>query len=453
MSVFRAYDIRGIVDEDFDLIRVERLGRACGHYFRERGHRHAVIGHDCRLSSPGYAAALSAGMAAMGLDVIGIGMVPTPVLYFAVGDLNHAAGVMITASHNPPQYNGFKIWEGKSTIYGEELQILRRLYEADCPPATLPGLISRADVIPEYEAAVLSRVTLSRPLKVVVDGGNGAGGELCARLLSRMGAEVIPLYCRPDGTFPNHHPDPVIEENMRDLKAAVLEHKADLGLGLDGDADRLGVMDESGRLLCGDEVLAVYAHELLARCPGATIIGDVKCSDRLFADIKAHGGEGVMSPTGHSLIKARMQELGAQLAGEMSGHLFFKDGWFGFDDAVYGAARFLDIFSRLQAPASTLPRWPQAFTTREINIPCPEERKPAVMRALKAHFKALYPVLEMDGARVRFPQGWGLVRPSNTQPVLVTRYEADSPEALQSIQDEVGAALHACLRMGSGTAE
>lgn len=436
-SVFRAYDIRGLVDVDFDVERVERLGRACGRYFLDSGLRDAVVGHDCRLSSPDYAEALSRGMASMGLDVMGIGMVPTPVLYFAAGHLERRAAVMITASHNPPQYNGFKIWAGKSTIYGEELQRLRSLYEGDPTPAAIPGLISTTDVLPDYEAAVLSRTTLSRPLKIVLDGGNGAGGLVCSRILAGMGAEVIPLYCEPDGTFPNHHPDPVVEENMVDLRAAVLAHKADLGLGLDGDADRLGVMDENGRLLFGDEVLAIYAHELLKRCPGASVIGDVKCSDRLFEDINTHGGNAIMSPTGHSLIKARMQETGALLAGEMSGHMFFKDGWFGFDDAVYGAARLLHILSTLSAPVSTLPGWPEAFATREINISCSDDAKVAVVERVKAHFRATHPVLELDGARIRFPHGWGLVRPSNTQPVLVTRYEADSPEALRAIQSEV----------------
>lgn len=440
-TVFRAYDIRGLVDVDFDLERVERLGRACGQYFSDLGLRAAVVGHDCRLSSPGYAEALSRGMAAMGLDVVGIGMVPTPALYFAAGHLERRAAVMITASHNPPQYNGFKVWAGKSTIYGEELQRLRALYEADPTPAAAPGLISSTDILPDYEATILSRVTLSRPLKVVLDGGNGAGGLVCSRILSNMGAEVIPLYCEPDGTFPNHHPDPVIEANMADLRTAVLAHKADLGLGLDGDADRIGVMDETGRLLFGDEVLAIYARELLRRCPGASVIGDVKCSDRLFDDINAQGGNAIMSPTGHSLIKARMQETGALLAGEMSGHMFFKEGWFGFDDALYGAARLLHLLSALTVPVSTLPGWPPAFATREINIPCPDDAKVAVVERVKAHFRATHPVLELDGARIRFPHGWGLVRPSNTQPVLVTRYEADSPEALKAIQSEVEAVI------------
>lgn len=440
-SVFRAYDIRGLVDQDFDGPRVTRLGRALGRYFLDRGLRSAVMGRDCRLSSPEYHEALGYGMTSMGVDVISVGMVPTPALYFAIGYLKRLAGVMITASHNPPEYNGFKIWAGKSTIWGEELDQLAALYAADPQPdphglaQPVPhGLLSSADILPAYEEAVLSRVSLARPLKVVVDGGNGAGGELCARILSRMGAEVIPLYCKPDGTFPNHHPDPVIEANMLGLREAVLRNKADVGLGLDGDADRLGLMDEAGRLLCGDEALAIYAADLLTRTPGATVIADVKCSSRLFDDITARGGQPFMSPTGHSLIKSKLLELDAPLAGEMSGHLFFNENWFGFDDALYGAALLLHILSRQDRPLSALPGWPVAFATREINLPCPEEKKAATVEAVKAYYRPLYPTLELDGARVSFPHGWGLVRASNTQPVLVTRYEADSPETLADIR-------------------
>lgn len=454
-SVFRAYDIRGLVDQDFDEPRVARLGRALGRYFLGRGLRSAIIGHDCRLSSPAYHGALAQGITSMGIDVISVGMVPTPAFYFAVGYLKHSAGVMITASHNPPEYNGFKVWAGKTTIFGKEIERLAALYEAE-PALPLPtatstsavapnGLLSSVDILPAYEDAVCSRVSLARPLKVVVDGGNGAGGELCARILSRMGAEVIPLYCTPDGTFPNHHPDPVIEANMLGLREAVCRHKADLGLGLDGDADRLGLMDEAGRLLCGDEALAVYAADLLTRKPGSTIIADVKCSSRLFDDLTARGGQPLMSPTGHSLIKAKLLELDAPLAGEMSGHLFFNDNWFGFDDALYGAALLLHILSRQGQPLSALPGWPPAFATREINLPCPDDRKFATVEAVKAHYRPLYPTLELDGARVTFPRGWGLVRASNTQPVLVTRYEADSPQALDSIRSDMESVVRTLL--------
>lgn len=454
MSVFRAYDIRGLVDEDFDAVRVERLGRACGRYFKERGLSSAVLARDCRFSSPAYHDALALGMSAAGVDVISVGMAPTPVLYFAVKHLGHAAGVMVTASHNPPQYNGFKIWAGQTTIHGEEIQKIRSLYEADAPlPATAPGLISSLNILPAYTEAVLSRVRLqpSRPLRVVVDGGNGVGGELCVAILRMLGAaagpgalEVIPLFCEPDGGFPNHHPDPVVEENMRQLRDKVLLEKADLGIGLDGDADRLALMDETGRLLCGDELLSLYARDVLSRCPGGMVMGDVKCSTRLFDDIRAHGGEPLMWCTGHSLVKAKMLETGAPLAGEMSGHMFFNEGWFGFDDAIYGAARFLALFAAQTSPLSALPGWPPAFSTREINLPSTDDHKFAIVEAVKAHFKAIQPVIEVDGARVVFPHGWGLVRASNTQPVLVTRYEADSAQELDAIRAEMERVIAAC---------
>jgi len=344
--------------------------------------------------------------------------------------------VMITASHNPPRYNGFKIWSGDGTLYGEEIQAIRRLFAAgDFPEGR--GLVSHVDILPAYVEAVCSRLHLTRPMKVVVDGGNGAGGPACVAALTRLGAEVIPLHCEPDGRFPNHHPDPTIEANMQDLIAAVRAEGAEVGFGLDGDGDRLGVVDARGRLLAGDEVLAVYAHELLERKPGSRILGDVKCSERLFADLKARGGDPEMWITGHSLIKARMKESGAQLAGELSGHMFFADGWYGFDDAIYGAARLLAVLSARNVPLTELPGWPPAFSTREIQMPCPEERKAAIIQYAQEHFAERHPVNRLDGARVSFAHGWGLVRASNTQPVLVLRFEADSPEALDAIRSEM----------------
>jgi len=434
--VFRAYDIRGIIDQDFDAAWVERLGQACGAYFLARGQKCAVLGHDCRPSSPVFLEALLQGLSGAGVDCVCIGMTPTPALYFAVKELNKAAGIMITASHNPPQYNGFKIWSGVSTLYGEEIQELRRIFAAGVFPQGR-GLVSHIDIMPAYVETICSRLHLKRPMKVVVDGGNGAGGPGCVAALTRLGAEVIPLYCEPDGRFPNHHPDPTVEANMRDLIAAVQAEGAEVGLALDGDGDRLGVVDAHGRLLAGDEVLAIYAHELLERKPGSRILGDVKCSDRLFADVKARSGDPEMWITGHSLIKARMQKTGAQLAGELSGHLFFADGWYGFDDAIYGAARLLAILSARKTPLTELPGWPPAFATREIHLPCPEMRKVAIIQRAQDHFAQKYPVNRLDGARVRFEHGWGLVRASNTQAVLVLRFEADSPEALKAIRMEM----------------
>ncbi len=433
-GVFRAYDIRGIVEKDFDAAWVEGLGRACGAYFLERGQTSAVVGHDCRHSSPLFHSALIRGLSKTGVDVISVGMAPTPVLYFAVRHLRRQAGIMITASHNPPEYNGFKIWSGATTVHGAEIRRIRELLEAGEFPSGR-GLTSAHDILASYTEAILTRVRLSRPLKVVVDGGNGVGGPVLVEVLRRLGAEVVPLYCEPDGAFPHHHPDPAIEANMVDLVARVRSEGAELGLGLDGDADRLGVVDAAGRLLNGDELLAVFARDVLERCPGALIMGDVKCSERLFEDIRQRGGKALMGVTGHSIAKARMLETGAALAGELSGHIFFNEGWYGFDDALYGAARLLDILTRRETPLTALPGWPPAFSTREIQLPCADEHKFAVVRAAQEWFRQRYPVEDMDGARVRFPYGWALVRASNTQPALVLRCEADSPERLASLLD------------------
>ena len=340
---------------------------------------------------------------------------------------------MITASHNPPQYNGFKIWAGTTTIHGTDIQQIRELLESGAFLAGA-GLVCEHNISPSYEDAILARARLSRPMKVVVDGGNGVGGPTLLRVLRRMGVDAVPLYCEPDGAFPHHHPDPMVEENMRELMARVCSEGADLGIGLDGDADRLGVVDAQGRLLAGDELLAIYAQDLLERQPGALILGDVKCSQRLFADIRQRGGEARMCVTGHSLVKALMQETRAPLAGELSGHMFFNEGWFGFDDAIYGAARLLDILSRKKTPLTALPGWPPAFSTREIQIPCPEDRKFSVVRQAQCYYGERFPMSDIDGARVAFPHGWGLVRASNTQPVLVLRFEADSPDHLKTLR-------------------
>ena len=439
-AVFRAYDIRGLVDKDFNVEWVKELGKACGTYFINHDIRTAVVGRDCRLSSPAYHDAVIAGLLSTGVDVISVGQVASPVFYFAVTHLNLSGGIMITASHNPSQYNGFKIWAGASTIFGEEIQKIRQLMDGGTFNEG-DGLVSAHNIVPAYVDAVLSRVELHRPLKVVVDGGNGMGGELAADLLERMGATVIRQFCEPDGTFPNHHPDPVVEENMRQLKERILKEGADLGIGLDGDADRLGVMDENGRLLFGDELLSLFARELLTRKPGATVIGEVKCSHLMYKDIEAHGGNPLMWITGHSFIKAKMREVNAALAGEMSGHIFFSDNWFGFDDGIYGAARFADIFTGQSKPLSTLPGWPKTAKTPEIHLPCPDEIKFAVVEKAQAYFRNKYTVSEIDGVRVIRPDGWGLIRASNTQPSLILRFEAETENAMNELRQEMEAPL------------
>lgn len=435
-TIFRAYDIRGIAGQDFDESWVEQLGKACGTRFLAAGETSAVVAHDCRLTSPAYYQALIRGLSSTGLDIIRIGMVPSPCLYFAVRTLHRHAGVMITASHNPSEYNGFKIWLGETTLFEEGIQDIRRIMERG-EFAHGAGLISDMDILPAYVDDVVTRLGPCAPFKVVLDAGNGAGGPVCLEVLRRMGAEVIPLYCDPDGRFPNHHPDPVKEENMLALRAAVLEHKADIGLGLDGDGDRVGAMDSTGRLLYGDELVAIYARDLLSRHPGALILGDIKCSQRLFDDIIARGGQPEMCRTGHSVVKARLREVNGLLAGELSGHMFHAENWYGFDDATYSAARLLAVLTRLKLPLSALPGWPPACNTPELNLPCPDASKFDVVSRVQAHFRALYPMSDIDGARVSFPDGWGLVRASNTSPSLVLRFEASTPAALARIRAEM----------------
>ncbi len=438
-GVFRAYDIRGVAGRDLDAARAERLGRACGTLFAASGERRAAVGHDCRLSSPELYAALIRGLCGAGVDVIRIGQVPSPCLYFAVRHLNLRAGIMVTASHNPPEYNGFKVWLGESTLYEDGIQEIRRIMERG-DFAEGSGLVSDLDIAPIYVDDVVARLTARgpcRPFKVVLDAGNGAAGPVCLDALRRLGAEVVPLYCEPDGRFPHHHPDPTKEENMLDLRAALREHGAEIGLGLDGDGDRLGVMDRTGRLLYGDELVAIYARDVLARHPGARILGDVKCSQRLFDDVAARGGVPEMCRTGHSVVKARLKECGGLLAGELSGHMFHVEDWYGFDDATYSAGRLLAALTRLGLPLEDLPGWPPAWNTPEINMFCPDDAKAAVVAKARDWYRGRLPMSEVDGARVLFEGGWGLVRASNTSPSLVLRFEADSPERLAAIREDM----------------
>lgn len=436
-SVFRAYDIRGVVDRDFDAHWVHQLGRACGAYFLRHGWTRAVVGRDARHSSPDYAAAMARGLADTGVDAVLLGMVPTPVFYFACVRLGIPAGVMVTASHNPPEFNGFKIWGGKTTLHSEQIAAIRDLMLAgDYPEGA--GLVSDHDILPTYLREVAALVDIPRPVRVVLDGGNGAAGEVCADLLERAGVSVDRLYCEPDGDFPNHHPDPVVEANIGDLKARVVQTGADMGIGLDGDGDRIGLVDEKGRLVDGDRLLACYAREILSRKPGAAILADVKCSQQLFDDIEAHGGRAVMGVTGHSTMKARLLEEGAEFGGEMSGHMFFSDRFFGYDDAAYAALRVAELAASDQyagRPVSSwLDDWPELFSTPEIRAHCPEDIKFAVVDRVLQALRHDHEVVDMDGVRVIFPDGWGLVRASNTQAAITLRFEARSPERLAEIR-------------------
>jgi len=459
LRIFRAYDIRGIVGRDFDADWVERLGRACGAYFLSLGHKRAVVGHDCRLTSPEFQARLVRGLASAGVDVLFLDMVATPVCYFAIRHLGYQAGVMITASHNPSEYNGFKVWAGRSTIHSGEIRKLAALMEPGAEPSAAvgspsegAGLASFHDIVPAYLETLTALVRLERSVKVVLDGGNGAAGLVARDLLTRAGAEVVELFCEPDGRFPNHHPDPVEEKNLVALKATVLKTGAELGIGLDGDGDRIGVVDEKGQVVHGDRLLAVFARQVLGEKPGAAIIGDVKCSHLLFQDIARHGGRPIMSATGHSLIKDRLLSENAALAGEMSGHMFFADRYYGFDDAPYAALRLVEILSRSDRPASRLLEdWPATFVTPELRVDCPEHIKFAVADRARAEFAKSYTLEGDDGARLVFPDGWALVRASNTQPALVLRFEAESARRLAELRrlveeplarwiDELGAA-------------
>lgn len=455
-AVFRAYDIRGVVDQDFTASWMERLGRAFGTWLSERGLGRVVLGRDGRASSPEYQLAMARGLLATGRDVLLGGCMATPVLYHAVHSLGTRAGGMVTASHNPPEYNGWKLWGGDTVLSPEEIQEVRYIFERGVF-AVGRGVLGSHDPIPSWleEVAGLERIQPpangAKPLHIVVDGGNGPAGTLTADLLERAGAEagirVERLFCDVDSAFPNHHPDPVVEENMRQLQERVKTVGADLGLGLDGDGDRLGVVDETGELWPGDRLLALFARDVLTRVPGARIIADVKCSQRLFDDIETHGGEAVMGVTGHSIMKRALREQGAALAGELSGHIFFGQGFFGWDDAAYAALRLTALVSRSSRPVSRmLEGWSPAESTPEIRIPCPDEHKFEVVRRVQKDLEKQHRIIDVDGVRVLHPGGWGLVRASNTQPELTLRFEAATRTQLEELRTVVCDAVNRAVR-------
>ncbi|MFQ6671685.1 MAG: phosphomannomutase/phosphoglucomutase [Candidatus Tectimicrobiota bacterium] len=433
--IFREYDIRGIVDEDLTPSVVTTLGRAYGAYLGANGSKTVAVGYDARVHSPLFRDALIEGITSTGLNVVDVGMVPTPLVYFALYQFDLDGGVMITASHNPPEYNGFKVCVGKTTLSGAEIQQFRSTVEKGSFPSG-QGRHSTADIIGPYIEYCTKHITLEQPVKVVVDAGNGTGGLVGPAIMRQLGCEVKELYCEPDGTFPNHHPDPTVEAYIQDLKGAVTGGGYEVGIGYDGDADRLGVVDERGTLIFGDMVLLLAARDVLTRHPGATIICEVKCSQTLVEEVERRGGRCIMWKTGHSPIKKKLAEEGALLAGEMSGHLFFADEYFGYDDAIYASLRLLRLLAVSgQSLSSMLADVPPTYATPEIRVACPEERKFALVEELAATFKERYEVLDVDGARVNFEDGWGLVRASNTQPVLVLRFEGTSHEALERAKD------------------
>jgi phosphomannomutase/phosphoglucomutase len=438
--IIREYDIRGEVRTDLTPEVVEGLGRAVGTYLRRSGGRRAVIGRDCRLSSPDLAERLARGILSTGIDVVDAGLLPTPGLYFGLHTLPVDGGVMITGSHNPPEYNGFKIAVGKTTLYGEELRKIAAIMEADDFEGG-SGSREEVDLLGAYRDRLREGMEIDRPLKVVVDSGNGTGGLVAPEIYREAGCEVIDLFSEPDGRFPNHHPDPTVPANLEDLIRTVRETGAELGVAFDGDADRIGAVDETGGIIWGDHLLILFAREILAGGP-TSVVFEVKCSQALTEEIRRLGGTPVMSATGHSLIKKRMKEERAALAGEMSGHIFFADRYYGYDDAIYAASRLIGICSRSETPLSRmLDDVPRYHATPEIRVECPDDRKFALVDAVRRHFRRDHEVIDVDGARVNFPGGWGLVRASNTQPVLVLRFEADGEERLRAIRDEVAGVL------------
>jgi phosphomannomutase/phosphoglucomutase len=436
-QIFREYDIRGVVGEDLTEPVVEELGKAYGTMLADRvqGPGKVSVGYDVRPSSEGLAAALTRGILSTGVDVVNIGLVPTPVLYFSLFHLDVAGGMMVTGSHNPPEFNGFKVAIGKTTIYGEEIKALGEII-AEGAYKKGQGRLSSQDVLQTYIQEVKARVgPFARPIKVVADAGNGCGGLTAPRILRDLGADLVELYTKPDGTFPHHHPDPTIVANMQDLINTVRTEKAEMGVAYDGDADRLGVVDDQGNIIWGDQLMILFSREVLQKRPGAPIIFEVKCSQALVEEIEKHGGQPIMWRTGHSLIKEKMKEEGAPLAGEMSGHLFFADEYFGYDDAVYASCRLIRIRAASeQSISQMLADVPKYYSTPEIRVDCPDEEKFKVVTEIATYFKKHYKVIDVDGVRVLFGDGWGLVRASNTQPALVVRFEARTPERLAEIK-------------------
>ena len=434
--IFREYDIRGLVDVDLTPEVAELLGRGLGTVVKRSGGRAVVVGRDCRESSTRFREALARGLTSTGVHVTDIGVVPTPLTYFAANTLPVDGLAMITGSHNPPEYNGFKIGAGKTTFHGAEIQQLRQLIERrDFENGR--GQVTEFDIITPYTHFVRQTVKVGRKgMRIVIDAGNGTGGHVAVPLFRSMGFEVLPLFCEMDARFPNHHPDPTVVENLQDLIRAVQKEKAEVGIAYDGDADRIGVIDDRGNILWGDQLMILFSRYVLKESPGAAIVGEVKCSYTLYDDIARHGGKAVMWKAGHSLIKAKMKETGAELAGEMSGHIFFKNRYFGFDDAVYSSARLLEILSHESRKLSELlADVPPTHVSPELRVDVPEEKKFEVVRRATERLRSEgHQIVDVDGVRVTFADGWGLIRASNTQPILVLRYEASSKERLQQIQ-------------------
>jgi len=438
-QIFREYDVRGLVDTDLTDDVVENLGKGLATMVKRAGGSTVVVGRDCRTHSPRFNDAFLKGVTSTGLDAIDVGVVPTPVVYFAANTLPVDGLAVITGSHNPPEYNGFKMGVGKTTFYGQTIQDLRGMIEKKDfeKAAGRPGRVSLFDAVTPYLHYVTSTVKRGpKKLKVVVDAGNGVGGSVSVPMLQQLGYDVVPLFCEMDGRFPNHHADPTVAKNLEHLIAEVRKQKADLGIAYDGDADRIGVIDETGGIIWGDKLMIALSRAVLKDAPGAAIVGEVKCSFTMYDDIKAHGGRAIMWKTGHSLIKAKMKEEHALLAGEMSGHIFYKHRFFGFDDAPYTAARLLEILSQeTRTMSQLLADVPVTYATPELRFDTVEEKKFALVKRCTELLRAKgFELIEVDGVRATWPDGWGLIRSSNTTPILVVRYEAKTKERLEQIR-------------------
>ena len=448
-SIFKAYDIRGVIGSTLDACVAHKIGQAFGRAVLANGEQTVVIGRDGRLSGPALAAALAAGLQAAGVDVIDLGVVATPMVYYATNVLGAASGVMVTGSHNPPDYNGFKMVLGGEAIYGETISALyhdiiaRDIASCDVAAASTTGAYRTHDIAAAYLKRIIGDVTISRPMKIAIDCGNGVAGAFAGELYRGLGLEVIELFCEVDGTFPNHHPDPAQPENLQDLIACLRESDAEIGIAFDGDGDRLGVVTKDGRIIYPDRQMMLFAADVLSRNPGAQILYDVKCTRHLAPYIARHGGRPLMCKTGHSLVKAKLRETGAPLGGEMSGHIFFKDRWYGFDDGLYAGARLLELLTREADPSALLNALPQSDSTPELHLHLNEGENVTLIDHLRAN--AIFPgserIIDIDGLRVEYPDGFGLARSSNTTPVVVLRFEAETPDALVRIEDQFRRAI------------
>ncbi len=436
-TIFRQYDIRGIVDEDLTNESLYLIGKGFGSYVRKQGLKSVVIGGDARLSTPRFKDQFTKGLVETGCDVIDIGYLATPVLYFAIWKLNVEAGAMITASHNPPEYNGIKLNVGLSSVFGEQIQEVLHIIQKNEFESGEGCKKDYEGMLDEYMDYICKNIHLNRPIKCCVDAGNGAGGNILPVILKRLGCEVKEMYCEVDGTFPNHHPDPTVEKYMIDQINVMKKGEYEVGFGLDGDADRIGVIDEKGQMLYGDQILNILARDFLENNPGEIVLADVKCSKNLFDDIKKHGGKPIMYKTGHANIKNKMREDHIKFGGEMSGHIFIGDRYFGYDDAMYACCRFAEILSKTEKKCSEiLADQPKTYSTPELRYDTSEETKFEVVDKVRDSFIAEgYDVNAIDGMRVTFADGWGLIRASNTQPVLVLRFEAETQERLTEIQN------------------